>query len=145
MIQTIDQVVTDLDRIVDRCWEQNSRLGYFPAMYRNVTSRIKSGVENGEFEDNARMERLDVVFASRYLTAIDAYWASQKPTRSWAYAFGQAEQSDNTVLHHLLLGMNAHINLDLAIAAADVSRGQDIEGLENDFTKVEHNSGRVGR
>ena len=34
------------------------------------------------------------------------------------------------------MGMNAHINLDLGIAAAEISRGKNIEDLKNDFNKI---------
>jgi hypothetical protein len=134
--RTIDQVLAALDVVVDRCWEEDSRLGYFPAMYRTVTAQIRDGVQGGDFEDCERMERLDVVFASRYLDAYDAHRSGVSPTRSWAYSFEQAGRAEPTVLHHLLLGMNAHINLDLAIAAAEVSHGTDIDTLEGDFRQV---------
>jgi hypothetical protein len=40
------------------------------------------------------------------------------------------------VLQHLLLGMNAHINFDLGIAAAQISNKSNIDSLENDFFKI---------
>jgi len=39
-------------------------------------------------------------------------------------------------MQHLLLGMNAHINLDLAIAAAEVCPGGAIVGLARDFNEI---------
>jgi hypothetical protein len=39
-------------------------------------------------------------------------------------------------MQHLLLGMNAHINLDLAIAASEVCPGAAIAGLERDFNEI---------
>ncbi len=40
------------------------------------------------------------------------------------------------VLQHLLMGMNAHINLDLGIAAAEISDGSTISDLHHDFNKI---------
>ena len=40
------------------------------------------------------------------------------------------------VLQHLLLGMNAHINLDLGIAAARTAPGEKLQNLHNDFNKI---------
>jgi hypothetical protein len=40
------------------------------------------------------------------------------------------------VLQHLLLGMNAHINLDLAIAAAQAAPGAELTKLERDFERI---------
>jgi hypothetical protein len=34
------------------------------------------------------------------------------------------------------MGMNAHINLDLGIAAAEVSKGKNLADLENDFNRI---------
>lgn len=136
MIQTIDDVLRELADIVDDCWQQNSRLGYFPAMYRKVTAKIKEGVETGRFHYGERLERLDVVFAQRYIEAFHQHRRGEPTTRSWAYAFDMAQHEHPLIVQHLLLGMNAHINLDLGIAAADVSRGADLADLEHDFLEV---------
>lgn len=136
MAETIDNVISDLTDIINECRQANSRLGYFPAMYRKVTVRIKEGVENGRFEDPERMERLDVTFAQRYIEAYRQHRQGQPPTRVWAYAFERCLDPQPSVLHHLLLGMNAHINLDLGIAAAQVCQDCALEPLKNDFFEV---------
>lgn len=133
---TIGEVITSLTEIIDDCKQENSRLGYFPAMYRKVTLRIDDGIRQGRFEDGRRMERLDVVFANRYIEAFHAYRQGKPTTRSWAFTFDMTQRSFPLVIQHLLLGMNAHINLDLGIAAAEVCRGQDLKSLKNDFFAV---------
>jgi Family of unknown function (DUF5995) len=40
------------------------------------------------------------------------------------------------VLQHLLMGMNAHINLDLGIAAAQTSPGSELASLKGDFMRI---------
>jgi hypothetical protein len=40
------------------------------------------------------------------------------------------------VLQHLLIGMNAHINLDLGIAAAEISKNKNIDDLQDDFMRI---------
>lgn len=137
-IRTIDDVIGELTAIIDDCWQQNSRLGYFPAMYRKVTVLIKEGVENGRFDDGERMEHLDVVFARRYIEAYRLYRQGQPTTAAWVYAFERAQEPRPIVLPHLLLGMNAHINLDLGIAAAQICHDCDLEPLRDDFFAVNH-------
>lgn len=103
---------------------------------QKVTFKVKEGISNNQFVDGPRMEKLDVIFASRY---IDAYytWKNKQPvTESWQKTFEVATQYQPIVLQHLLLGMNAHINLDLGIAAANVSKSTNIEFLQNDFNKI---------
>ena len=69
--ETIDQVIEQLDDIIDWSIIRSSRLGYFAALYRKVTIKVKDGIRDGYFEDAERMERLDVIFANRYLEAFE--------------------------------------------------------------------------
>jgi hypothetical protein len=136
LAQTIDEVLAQLDAGIARAKGAQSPLGYFPALYRKVTARVKQGIEQGEFDDGPRMERLDVIFANRYLAACEALDRREAPTRSWAVAFDAAGHWPPIVLHHLMLGMNAHINLDLGIAAAQAAPGSALPSLERDFNRI---------
>jgi len=134
---TIDGVIVRLDEIIEWSLENRSRLGYFPALYRKVTVAVKEKIEDGNFfDDDERMARLDVIFANRYLDAFDRYRRGEKPTRSWGYAFRVADQWWPIVLQHLLLGMNAHINLDLGIAAAQTVQASQLYDLQDDFNRI---------
>ena len=133
---TIDDVLARLELILARCLRDRSRLGYFAALYRAVTRRVRDGIASGRFENGPRMERLDVIFANRYLDAVDQLWRGEEPTRSWQLAFRAAERRSPVILQHLLLGMNAHINLDLAVAAAEAAPGDSLPGLKRDFDEI---------
>jgi len=89
---TIDDVLARLDGIVEKCLRDGSRLGYFAALYRSVTRRVRDSITAGRFEDGPRMERLDVIFANRYLDAVDRLWKGETPTRSWQLAFRAAKR-----------------------------------------------------
>ncbi len=134
--RTIDEVVDKLDAVIATAKSRESRMGYFPALYRKVTVAVRDGIREGVFEDNERLERLDVVFANRYLDAVEKHERGEKPTRAWEVSFETARKRRHIVLQHLLLGMNAHINLDLGVAAAEVAPGARIAGLRNDFEKI---------
>lgn len=140
MINSIEDVIKALDAIIINAKEENSPLGYFAALYREVTIKVKNAIEgkdpNITFQDNARMEQLDVIFASRYIEAYYEYKAKKATTESWHAAFMLSEKFWPIVLQHLLIGMNAHINLDLGIAAAQVMKGKNINDLETDFNKI---------
>jgi hypothetical protein len=125
---TIDEVLAQLDAIVS----QPSRLGFFAALYRKVTARVKAGIGAGRFEDGPQMERLDVVFANRYLDAYTGWQAGTPVSDCWRIAFEATSRSDLAVLQHLLLGMNAHIHLDLGIAVSEVSVSR------RDFDEINH-------
>lgn len=134
--QTLDEVIQRLDAIIATAIAEKSRMGYFAALYRKVTIKVKKAIEAGEFDDNARMERLDVAFANRYLEAYDAYRDGNPVSASWRVAFDACNSRRPIVLQHLLLGMNAHINLDLGIAAAQAGGGGDFSNLKDDFNKI---------
>lgn len=134
-VDTIDDVLVELDLILKRAESEGTRDGYFAALYRKVTARVKLGIERGEFEDGPRMERLDVCFARRYLAARTAWLEQGAPTACWAEAFNKTRAWRPIVLQHLLGGINAHINLDLGIAAAEVA-GDDLDALRTDFEAI---------
>ncbi len=132
----IADVLSQLDRVIDRSRTDGERTGYFAALYRHVTARVRDGIAAGRFEDGPRMERLDVIFASRYLDALETWRSGGAPTRSWAVAFESGLERSPIVLQHLLLGMNAHINLDLGIAAAETAPGSELASLRRDFDEI---------
>lgn len=133
---TIDDVIVSLDKIVEWAKENKKNYGYFAALYRKVTIMIRTGIEQGEFQDGKRMEKLDVIFANRYLDAFEAWFAGKTVTNSWKLVFNVAERRTPVVLQHLMLGMNAHINLDLGIAAAETVTESDLPDLKADFEMV---------
>ncbi len=131
--QTIVEVIAQLSEIIDRSRRESSRPGYFAALYREVTISVKQSVQNGRFEDGARMERLDVNFANRYLEAYELHRKGETPTASWQVSFEATGHWRPLILQHLLLGINAHINLDLGIAAVETSPGDQLPSLKHDF------------
>ena len=133
---TIADVIVRLDEIVDGAKSEGRPGGYFAALYRRVTKEVAHQIAEGHFDDGERMARLDVVFARRYLDAYDAHRRGQAPTRAWKLAFDTEADWWPIVLQHLLLGINAHINLDLGIAAAEVAPGDRIHALKDDFDRV---------
>lgn len=135
---SIERVLQKMDNIVDQCKRDHLRAGYFAVLYRFVTIRIKEGIVNGEFDDNDRMEQLDTIFAQRFFDAFDGHYNnSGKPvTQSWKHAFDSAESIDYIIMQHLLLGINAHINLDLGIAAAETMEGDNLNLIHEDYNRI---------
>lgn len=135
-VQTINDIITRLTAIVQQCEARQMGAGYFAALYKRMTIAVAEGIQNNLFEDAARMERLDVNFANRYLDAFDAYHSARACSPCWKFVFDCCNKNDDAVIQHLLLGMNAHINLDLAIAAAITAPGNSVYALQNDFNKI---------
>jgi hypothetical protein len=132
----IDEVLSRLDAVVARAIADGDRSGYFAVLYRKVTAKVKEGIEAGFFDDAERMGRLDALFAERYFDAVAARDAGEDATASWQLTFEAAHQRRPLVLQHLLVGINAHINLDLGIAAARCSPGDQLPALRRDFDRI---------
>ena len=135
-LNTIANVIAAIDAVVQECIATQNKEGYFAALYKRMTIAVNEGICEGAFEDGARMEKLDVCFAERYLQAWQCYGHQQPCSASWQCAFDSTKSNHLTVIQHLILGINTHINLDLAIAAATVCPGNAIHALEKDFNNI---------
>lgn len=135
-VATVAEVLEALDVVIVRALDEGSRVGYFAAIYRKVTSKVAEGIAAGFFDDGDRMQRLDVTFATRYLSALELHHGGARPTRSWELALAATSASRPIILQHLLVGINAHINLDLGIAAAQTAPGPALPALRRDFDRI---------
>jgi len=130
----IAPVIDRLTAIIADAEARASRTGYFAGLYRRVTIAVRDQIDS--FEDPARLQRLDVIFATRYLDALAAWQAKGPLSSCWQVAFTATQSSQPIILQHLLLGMNAHINLDLGVAAARTAPGDALPTLRGDFLRI---------
>lgn len=135
-MNTIQEVEARLQTMVADAISRGSATAYFAALYLQMTRQVHKAMDQGQFQDAARMQQLDVNFALRYFQAWDQYHAGQPCTQCWQLAFDEAATDRVSVLQHLLLGINAHINTDLGIAAEQTSPGSSIQNLRADFDQI---------
>ena len=136
---TIQQVVDALGTIINWSIEASSRLGYFAALYKRVTTAVGIAVAEGKFEDGARLERLDAAFANRYFDALNGHFHPDRfprPTHSWQVTFDAASRPEPILVQHMFAGVNAHIGLDLGIAAEAICPGAQLTTLQEDFNRI---------
>ncbi len=115
----------------------------FAALYRQTTRTIGARVAAGHFDDADRMGLLVTAFAARYTGPVEAWLAGGTVPRCWRGAFEAAASGEHVILQHLLMGLNAHINLDLGVAAARVCPGEEIHSLRP-CARVRVTRGKVG-
>jgi hypothetical protein len=60
-----------------------------------LATRVAAKTGHRQLFTFARSERLDVIFANRYLAALEAYQGGGRPTRSWLAAFEAATRGFN--------------------------------------------------
>ena len=134
---TFDACLGAFDAVIDRSLREDDRVGLFAVLYGGVTTEVRRRCAEGAFAEVDRMELFVASFARRYFAAHDAWRGRQPTTRSWAVAFAAATTWRPVVMQHLLLGMNAHINLDLGIVAAELAGAPDrLLALRDDFDAV---------
>ncbi|MHC9297300.1 DUF5995 family protein [Mycobacterium sp. LTG2003] len=136
---TLDEVVDTIDSVIRWSIESSSRLGYFAALYKRITIAVRTAVADGVFEDGSRLQRLDVAFANRYFDALNGHFHPGrvvKPTRSWQVTFDAAARAEPIILQHMLAGINAHIGLDLGIAAQQLIPAARLWQLKTDFDRI---------
>jgi hypothetical protein len=100
---------------------------FFLATYLRTTRAVAEELERGGFRDPAWVERWDVAFADLYLDAVEDAQAGRRPPEPWAVAFGAGDRDGLPPLRHVLLGMNAHINYDLAQSLLAVIPSRDFD------------------
>jgi hypothetical protein len=89
-----------------------------------VTREVDAGVSSGRFGDGVFMTALDVAFANRYFEAIAAWdeKRSEDVPRVWGILLDRRRRPGIASIQFAVAGVNAHINLDLAVALVHTCR-----------------------
>ncbi len=106
----------------------------FSLLYLITTAAVGDLVAANHFEDNPYLVEWDRDFADRYFAAYDAYHSGAWTPEPWRIAFEHADSGNSTVGEDLLLGMNAHVNYDLAFSAYAMQLPQ--MGQKDEYDRV---------
>ncbi|WP_030321571.1 DUF5995 family protein [Streptomyces sp. NRRL B-3229] len=143
MVQT-EQFTTPLDTVVsrmralDEVLPERDGVAVFNRVYLAVTEAVDRCVDAGRFADARAAITLDVRFAERYLTAVDAAVRGHRPPACWRPLFQFRRHPGVRPLQFALAGINAHIGHDLALAVVDTCRSLGCEptDVEDEFDRV---------
>jgi Family of unknown function (DUF5995) len=95
---------------------ENNRVAAFNELYLRITRRV-DGALRTDAKSPEFLEMLDVEFAKRYFDALDLWNRNDEDTPDvWEVLFKRAGDTAMTRLVAAMLGVNAHINHDLALA-----------------------------
>eukprot|EP01113_Clastostelium_recurvatum_P009694 TRINITY_DN146_c0_g1_i2.p1 TRINITY_DN146_c0_g1~~TRINITY_DN146_c0_g1_i2.p1 ORF type:complete len:317 (+),score=97.69 TRINITY_DN146_c0_g1_i2:102-953(+) len=108
----------------------------FAVAYLYMTANAKKLVVENYFDDGNKMVDFVSTFADRYISAFDAWDHGDQSTVSlpWAVYFTFLESNRSDVTQDITIGMNAHINYDLAIAAFE--KGYAAPQWRNDYFRI---------
>jgi Family of unknown function (DUF5995) len=126
----IDALVRRMEGLLEPLEARGDPARFFLATYLRTTRAVAEELERGGFRDPAWVERWDVAFAGLYLDAVEDAEAGRRPPGPWAVAFGAGDRDGLPPLRHVLLGMNAHINYDLAQSLLAVIPSRDFDDPE---------------
>ena len=118
--------------------ERADRRAVFLSIYARMTGAVARRVQRGEFADPDWVSAYLVAFANRYRVAVRDYetGAFDSLATPWLLAFEAAQGGESLVVQDAALGVNAHINYDLALALDDVGVGPNREGRYRDHCTV---------
>lgn len=114
-------ITEQMEALIGHWEEADDRRCIFLDCYCTMTGNMLKDLEESRFHDREWVRELLHRFADYYFEALVAYEQSTAPTPAvWQLTHDVARQEEISVLQHLLLGVNAHINYDLALALRDL-------------------------
>ncbi|MGO9508965.1 MAG: DUF5995 family protein [Mycobacterium sp.] len=135
-VDTVDDILSGLQSVIDWSIEAASPIGYFAVVYKRSTIAIRGAIDEGVFEDGTRTIRFALTFARRYFDAVRSHFDHDRAlSQVWQVAFETHQSDEPIILQHMLTAMNAHDTFDLGITAA-VTAGDSLEPLKSDFDAV---------
>lgn len=136
--RTLEDVLVRLAAIEEAGLRAGDRQARFATLYAVMTEEIRQRLEAGFFEDNAWVRRFAVAFANLYFEAYDAAGAGRADgtPKAWRLYFDALASGRTILLQDLLLGVNAHINHDLAWALVGIGIDPDRERRARDHRAV---------
>ncbi|MFJ6699755.1 DUF5995 family protein [Streptomyces sp. NPDC091272] len=134
---TVDSVVERM-RTVRSGWHPDDGVAVFNRVYLTVTEEIGRQIDFGRFADRHAAATLDVLFAERYLAAVEAAASGRRTPACWRPLFQYRRHPGLRPLQFALAGINAHIGHDLALAVVDTctALGCEPADVEADFDRV---------
>jgi len=136
-VTAVDELIKRLQSVVDQAQHDGSRTGYFASLYTRITIAVRRAITAGAFDDGAAVVQLDLAFARRYLTALDCYRRGDAAiSPPWAVALGATDRRDLSIVQHMALALNAHLNFDLGMAAFEALGAHDLWDAHGDFERV---------
>jgi hypothetical protein len=109
---TVDELIARMVALLATLEADGDPGRFFLGTYLRITRAVQTALDDGRYEDPAWVAVWDVDFAGLYLDALEAYRRDPATAPApWRHAFGASPTLRPE--GHVLLGVNAHINLDL--------------------------------
>jgi uncharacterized protein DUF5995 len=110
----LDRLIADMQRNLDRLGCSHDAA--FALLYLRTTESIRDAIRAGEFSDRRFWNRVTTAFGRDYLDPLRAWRRGHRRhvPEAWRVAFRAAKRERVLTLGDVMLGINAHVNHDLA-------------------------------
>ncbi|WP_254273206.1 DUF5995 family protein [Haloarcula marina] len=117
---------------------RDDRRAVFLSIYARMTRAVARRVDADDFADSEWVADYLVAFANLYRQAVYDYerGALGAVAEPWRLAFEAADSGESLVVQDAMLGVNAHINYDLALALDAVGTSPDRATKRADHDRV---------
>jgi hypothetical protein len=119
---SVHEALAALNAVTAWLADHGDQRAAFPDIYGIITRRVAESVAlgaDGFFLEPRWISRLAGRFCERYLETLR--WsldAGAQDTGAWSIAYACCDLGDMLPVHHVILGLSAHINYDLALGIA---------------------------
>ncbi|MFO0576673.1 MAG: DUF5995 family protein [Polyangia bacterium] len=134
-----------LSQVVARLRDKNDARAVFPDVYGIITRRVAEEIQHGSrFQEPMWIARLAGLFAERYFESLVASLTqAAQPSSAWRIAYACAGNPLTLPAQDALLGINAHINFDLAQGIYDNIVGHGAQHDERLLARYRHDHDAV--
>ncbi len=114
----VDRLIAEMRRNVARLGCEHDAA--FALLYGRTTVGIRAALRAGAFSDRPLWNQVTTAFGRYYLDALRAWRRGRRARapQAWRIAFRAADRGRVSTLGDLFLGINAHVNRDLAFVYA---------------------------
>ena len=136
--RTVEEVLSGLCELEAAFVAAGDRRGVFTTAYLATTMTMSDWLERRRFLQNDLVARYVVAFGNLYREAIASYEAGLRSAvpGAWRQSFDACRFRRTSVFQDLLLGINAHINHDLAHAVIRAGLDVDCDRCYQDHTRM---------
>jgi hypothetical protein len=142
----VDQAERSLAQVVEVLRAHGDPRAVFPDVYGVITRNVGAEIHKrrSAFQEPAWLSRLAGYFAERYLAALGSSLRGERPaSKAWAIAFAEGDHGHTAPVLDALLGINAHINFDLAQGLVDNVRAAGAAADPRRLERYKHDHDHV--
>jgi hypothetical protein len=135
-IDSIQSVISQMQSLEEELQDSDlQNLRYFNTTYLIITQNVSSKFHTNYFQNDTAMNSFDICFAKYYFEALNSFVKSQNSDPAWQILFESCKKNNLLKTQYLSLGVNAHVNNDLAFSIED-SKANPVP--ESDYQKINH-------